>query len=174
MSGRAWKTFELSVARQFGTTRRLMKGTDEKADIGDDSYPLCVDAKRRIKWSLHKWLRELREYAEREGRNRPPILVARKPPGITRYAFVPWAWMHRQIRLADAVQMFKLIHHKGKTRWYVQKWFKEGRKKAGQENKIAIVIFSQPDEDLVAVLEAHVLVSVLKAAGTLPYEQEVL
>jgi len=48
MSDKPWKAEERTVARMFGTSRQLMKGTDEKSDIISGLF--TVDVKLRKKW----------------------------------------------------------------------------------------------------------------------------
>jgi len=37
MPDKSWKKFERDIAKAFGTSRALMKGTDEKNDIDSDT-----------------------------------------------------------------------------------------------------------------------------------------
>lgn len=87
---RAWKRFERDIASLFNTTRRLMKGTDEKSDIGDDDFPILLDCKLRKKenWSIGGWLNAVEEAAIQEGNNRYPVICLREPGKQRRYAVV--------------------------------------------------------------------------------------
>ena len=70
-----WKNEERTVARMFGTSRQLMKGTEEKSDIISDLF--IVDVKLRKRWSIQQWYRELRQASRKEGKI--PILTVREP-----------------------------------------------------------------------------------------------
>lgn len=75
MADKAWKAFERDIAKQFGTSRQLMKGTAEKADI---QHPVFhVDCKLQQRWSIAKWFRDLRGSADKVGKI--PLLVVREP-----------------------------------------------------------------------------------------------
>ena len=79
---RPWKAFERSTAKQFGSSRMLMKGTDEKADI---KHPLFhIDCKLRKAWSIPRWFRELRTDARKQ--HKIPLLVLRRPTKKITYA----------------------------------------------------------------------------------------
>lgn len=97
MADAAWKKFERDIASLFGTTRRLMKGTDEKMDIGDDDFPLMLDCKLRKKesWSIAGWLRKVEEAAA--GTGQYPVIVLREPGKVRRYAVVRRQGMMRFI-----------------------------------------------------------------------------
>jgi len=85
MPEKSWKKFERDIAKAFGTSRALMKGTDEKNDIDSDMF--CVDAKLRKRWEIDRWFKELKEYAlETDGKI--PILIVRKPKTHQRLAIV--------------------------------------------------------------------------------------
>lgn len=77
-----WKREELRVAKMFGTSRALMKGTDEKSDIISDLF--CVDVKLRQRIDIQKHYRELRAAARKE--DKIPILVVRRPKDRIRLA----------------------------------------------------------------------------------------
>ena len=79
-----WKAFERKVASEFGSTRQLMKGTSETADV---IHPLFeVDCKLRKAFKVSQWFRELRKAAKRK--NKIAVLVARKPGGKLTYCVV--------------------------------------------------------------------------------------
>ena len=84
MADKPWKAFERKVAAEFNTSRQLMKGTDEKADIIHSLFE--VDCKLRKAWSIPTWFRELRDSARRK--NKSPVLVLRKPGKKITYAVV--------------------------------------------------------------------------------------
>lgn len=81
---RPWKVFERRVASEFHTSRQLMKGTDEKADIIHQVFE--VDCKLRKAWSIPQWFRELRDSARKK--HKIPVLVLRKPGKRITYAVV--------------------------------------------------------------------------------------
>ena len=66
-----WKSEERTVAKMFGTSRALMKGTDEKSDIISDLF--MVDVKLRKRWEVDRWYRELKDAAAKE--DKIPILT---------------------------------------------------------------------------------------------------
>ena len=73
MASQAWKAEERAVAKIFGTTRALMKGTDEKNDI---IHPVwLVDSKLQNKWCVKKWFKALLPAAKTEGKT--PLLTLR-------------------------------------------------------------------------------------------------
>lgn len=82
MSDKPWKAEERTVARLFGTSRALQKGTSTKEDIISDIF--CVDVKLHKRWSIQKWYRELRVYARKRGKI--PILTVREPGAKLRLA----------------------------------------------------------------------------------------
>jgi hypothetical protein len=177
MADRPWKVFERSTAIQLGTHRALMKGTKEKSDLGDQNFPLIVDCKLRKKWQLHKWLRELREYAfkEREARKgftREPVLVVRRPPYLKRYAIVSFLWLFGHIQRANAVTLFTYLHKPLSNRWNIGRWHKEAEKKAEAENKIALLTVEDMEGVRYAVLSVSLLASILRSAGVLPQYRE--
>ena len=58
---KAWKNEERIVARNFGTSRALGLGSDEKSDIISDVF--VVDAKVRKTFSL-RWFDDLVKFAD--------------------------------------------------------------------------------------------------------------
>ena len=79
-----WKSEERTVAKMFGTSRALMKGTDEKSDIISDLF--MVDVKLRKRWEVDRWYRELKDAAAKE--DKIPILTVRQPSKRIRLAVV--------------------------------------------------------------------------------------
>ena len=79
-----WKREERAVAKLFGTSRQLMKGTGEKSDIQSDLF--VVDVKLRQRWNIQRWYRELRDAARK--RSKIPILTIREPGKKLRLAVV--------------------------------------------------------------------------------------
>jgi len=169
MADKPWKNFERSVGVTFGVKRRLMKGTKEMADLGtDDNFPLILDCKLRKRWELHRWLQELRVYALEEGKGREAVLVVRKPPYLKRYALVSFHWLWDQMKAANVVDMFTILHKDRSMKWSIIDWFKEAEKKAEDENKIAMLTVDGKYMVQYAVVSPNVLSSVLRSAGVLP------
>lgn len=89
MADKAWKAEERKVAKSFGTSRALMKGTGEKSDI---NHPLfCVDVKLRKRWQVEKWFDELRNFASKC--DKIPILTLRKPRSKRRLVVVDFNFL---------------------------------------------------------------------------------
>jgi len=85
MADKPWKKFERDIAAIFGTTRALMKGTDEVKDIGpEDDFPLVLDCKlwKQQNWQIVNWFRKLE--------NAAPIKVAGEDPGVSAHTHVRW------------------------------------------------------------------------------------
>jgi len=97
---KAWKKEERTVAKEFGTTRALMKGTLEKSDI--DHPVFCVDVKLRKRWEIDKWFAELRDYAMKC--NKTPILTLRKPRSRRRLAVVDFDFLIAALKAAELVE----------------------------------------------------------------------
>jgi len=97
---KSWKKEERTVAKEFGTTRALMKGTSEKSDIEHAFF--CVDVKLRKRWEIDKWFAELRDYAFRE--NKIPILTLRKPRSKRRLAVVDFDFLMAALKAAEMVE----------------------------------------------------------------------
>jgi len=84
MADKAWKAEERTVARMFGTSRALQKGTDTKEDIISDLF--MVDVKLRKRWEIQRWYRELKDAARKK--DKIPILSIREPGKRIRLAVV--------------------------------------------------------------------------------------
>lgn len=84
MSDANWKAEERKVAHMFGTSRQLMKGTDEKSDIISDLF--MVDAKLRKRWSVQQWYRDLKAASRKQ--SKIPILTIREPGKKLRLAVI--------------------------------------------------------------------------------------
>jgi len=97
---KAWKKEERTVAKEFGTTRALMKGTSEKSDIEHALF--CVDVKLRKRWEVESWFNVLRTYAFRE--NKIPILTLRKPRSRRRLAVVDFDFLIAALKGAEMVE----------------------------------------------------------------------
>jgi hypothetical protein len=74
-TSKQWKYEELQVAKKLNTSRKLMKGTDEKSDVIHDLF--MVDAKLRKKWNVQKDFRVLKAAADKEFKI--PVLTLREP-----------------------------------------------------------------------------------------------
>lgn len=72
------------MAKALGTTRALMKGTAEKADIIHELFH--VDVKLRKRWEILRWFRELKEQADKRGKI--PVLTVREPEQKLRLAVI--------------------------------------------------------------------------------------
>lgn len=103
MSDKAWKAEERTVAKAFGTSRALMKGTAEKTDIQHALF--CVDVKLRQRWDVERWFEELREYADKQ--NKIPILTLRKPRSKRRLAVVDFDFLISALSGADLMEVRK-------------------------------------------------------------------
>jgi len=97
---KAWKKEERTVAKEFGTTRALMKGTSEKSDIEHALF--CVDVKLRKRWEVDKWFNELEDYAQKH--NKTPILTLRKPRSRRRLAVVGFDFLIAALKGAELVE----------------------------------------------------------------------
>jgi len=97
---KAWKKEERTVAKEFGTTRALMKGTLEKSDIDHPFF--CVDVKLRKRWEVDKWFSELEDYAQKH--NKTPILTLRKPRSRRRLAVVGFDFLIAALKGAELVE----------------------------------------------------------------------
>jgi len=97
MADASWKREERIIASIFGTHRRLMKGTDEKSDIGDENFPLVLDVKLRKKnqWKPVKWFSALEKQASEQGKW--PVLCLREPGKLRRYAIVRETYLSKFI-----------------------------------------------------------------------------
>lgn len=82
LSDKPWKAEERTVARMFGTSRALMKGTNEKSDIISDIF--VVDVKLRKRVNVHKTYRDLLAAARKQ--DKIPILTMREPGAKLRLA----------------------------------------------------------------------------------------
>lgn len=100
MPDKAWKAEERTVAKAFGTSRALMKGTGEKADIQHSLF--CVDVKLRRRWEVGRWFEELQAYASKE--NKIPILTLRKPRSKKRLAVVDFDFLISALKGAELIQ----------------------------------------------------------------------
>ncbi len=146
-----------------------MKGTKEKADIGDDDYPLCLDTKLRKNWNLRQWLMELEDHTREEGKGRIPVLVVRKPYAHITYSISPLQWLTDQIDAAGHVTMFLRDQYSG-TRWDLEKRFLRLRRYATGINKIPLLLLGDTKSGWYGIVERHVLASLLKVTGF--FEQE--
>lgn len=164
MTDAPWKNFERQVASSFGVKRRLQKGTGEVADIGGEDFPLLVDAKLRKGFRPHEWMRKLRQVAIDEGLGRPAILVTRHPPHLRRYALCDESWLLPILIKAATDHLFSLSRFHGK-KWSVEDWWKKASIVADDKNAIPLLVIGSPGEPNTAVLELHVLTSLLKSAG---------
>ena len=100
MPDKAWKAEERKVAKAFGASRALMKGTGEKSDI---DHPLfCVDVKLRKRWSIDKWFDELRAYASKA--DKIPILTLRKPGSKKRLVVVDFDFFIATLKSAELLE----------------------------------------------------------------------
>jgi len=97
---KAWKKEERTVAKEFGTTRSLMKGTSEKSDIDHPFF--CVDVKLRKRWAVDKWFDEIRNYAIKC--DKIPILTLRKPHSKRRLAVVDFDFLIAALKGAALVE----------------------------------------------------------------------
>jgi len=97
---KSWKKEERTVAKEFGTTRALMKGTLEKSDIDHPFF--CVDVKLRKRWEVDKWFSELEDYAQKH--NKTPILTLRKPRSRRRLAVVGFDFLIAALKGAELVE----------------------------------------------------------------------
>jgi len=102
MSDKPWKKFERDIAAIFGTTRALMKGTNEVKDIGpEDDFPLVLDCKlwKAVNWKIPSWFKKLQRSAGYFARGgftqkydlppeRWPVLCIREPGKHMRYCLV--------------------------------------------------------------------------------------
>lgn len=100
MADKAWKAEERTVAKALGTSRALMKGTGEKADIQHALF--CVDVKLRQRWDVEKWFEELRAYADKQ--NKIPILTLRKPRSKRRLAVVDFDFLISALQSAELLK----------------------------------------------------------------------
>lgn len=75
MADKPWKKFERTTAKHFLTSRALMKGTAETADIEHPVFE--VDCKLRKNWRIAAWFAKLRIAAR--AKDKIPVLVLRQP-----------------------------------------------------------------------------------------------
>lgn len=81
---KAWKAEERTVGKLFNSSRQLMKGTNEKADI---IHPLFeIDCKLRQRWNVDRDFRALQKAADLKGKI--PVLTLRQPSKRLRLAVV--------------------------------------------------------------------------------------
>ena len=99
MPDKAWKAEERKVAKEFGTTRALMKGTSEKSDVEHALF--CVDVKLRKRWDVESWFNVLRTYAKSQ--DKVPILTLRKPGGKHRIAVVDFDFLVAALKGAELI-----------------------------------------------------------------------
>ena len=91
MADKPWKKFERDIAKLFGTTRALMKGTDEVKDIGpEDDFPIILDCKlwKLVNWQIPAWFDKLQQAASKSVPPLWSVLCIREPGKRTRYAVV--------------------------------------------------------------------------------------
>ena len=176
---RPWKVFERKVARELGTTRRLRKGTDDKADIGDDNYPLCVDAKQGKNISPRARYMELKHFAqsitipiESDIRPKEPVLVYRRPGKHRVYVFVGADYLCKILYQIGQVDSFRWYDLRKVKRWNFEIWFEQAIQIA--QDKIPGVRFvDDKTENWMAIIELHIFASALKAAGIIKAEDTI-
>lgn len=90
MADKPWKRLERFAAATYGTTRRLMKGTDEVSDIGGDDkeFPLVLDTKlrKRESWQVIPWFKKVERAALESGKW--PVLLLQEPGKVRKYVIV--------------------------------------------------------------------------------------
>lgn len=97
---KAWKAFERTVARAFGTTRTPLSGGNSKQTRADTLHPgLFIECKHRHRIGAVKWFADARELARREGK--VPVL-AFKEPG--RHSFLVLCDVRDLARVAEAIR----------------------------------------------------------------------
>ena len=171
----AWKNEERIVAKMFGTRRRLMKGTDEKEDIGYDLFPYSVDVKLWKVWSVLKWFKELAMFASERGK--PAILTVRQPGKKLRLAIVCTAfleallWKHNHA-WRDG-KLYSVAKYEA-DKWRVDYWFREleGCKESRGKIPILYLRTKDPVEVGLSAIKLDNLISIMKGAGYLVSESD--
>lgn len=133
---KSWKRFERDIASIFGTTRRLMKGTDEVSDIGNEHFPLILDCKLRKSnsWQVIKWFLKMEQAAryqmlqdstDENVVTKWPVLVLREPGKKRKYAVVRWPAIQAYIthRCSFVSEDFYVVNGgEGKRFSFISEW----------------------------------------------------
>ena len=169
----AWKDEERKVARMFGTERRLLKGTDEKEDIGGPGFPYSVDVKLRRVWSVLRWYNEIAEVAHQRGKT--AIITVRQPGKKLRLGIVLQAWLENLLwkhnRAWRQGKLYNILEMKA-NKWRVDVWFRELEKSKDSRGKIPILYLrtKEPTALGLAAIRLDNLVSLMKGTGYLDTE----
>lgn len=170
MPDKPWKVFERDIAKTFGTTRRLMKGTGEKADIGADDFPLCLDCKlqQKPKWSLLAWYKEVQKFAVEA--SKVAVLVVRAPGSRKKYALIDSGYLLRLIAEFNYGQLFYIIRYDPAGKWDIESWYGATARDADKWKdtlKIPAIIVSRPGGLELMVMAPGHLASLLKGCGVI-------
>lgn len=169
MADKPWKAFERKMAATFFTTRRLLKGTNEKSDIGDDNYPLCLDCKLRAQWSIVSWWNELEVYSRDS--DKIPVLVVRRSGKRKAYAFIEIEYAKVWgILVDDAISVFWVERPGPSGKWDIEAHYEAVKKRANLANRIPILVVERQGGPVLAVLDPEHLASLLKGCGIIGQE----
>lgn len=184
MADKPWKRLERFAAATFGTTRRLMKGTDEVSDIGGDDkdYPLVLDTKLRKKesWQVIPWFKKVERAALETGKW--PVLVLQEPGKIRKYAIVRRVPLIKFImnempqKDLPADKFFTRQVDPGRKTPVLVQWDrllkdlqKEKRKRKMDLHPMLFIKNTKAEIEL-AILEPEVLAWIFREGGLLPNE----
>lgn len=168
MADKPWKVFERKIAAMFFTTRRLLKGTNEKADIGDDNYPLCLDCKLRAKWSIVSWWKELEVFSRTC--DKIPVLVVRRTGKRKAYAFIQVGKLETIMWGKGYEHVFHVESPGPSGKWDIESHYDAVKKRANKVEKIPILAVERQGGPVLAVLEPEHLASLLKGCGIIGQE----
>ena len=169
--GDAWKAEERIVAKKFGTSRKLLKGTNEKEDIISDDF--SIDVKLWGTWSILRWYKDMAEVARERGK--VALITVRKPGKRLRLGVMEWVYVQTLLSRYPSHRdnLYNVERQKG-DRWRVDYWFRRLLEAKGTRGKIPMLVLetNNPAEHILVAVKLDNLISMLIGAGRLVLNAE--
>lgn len=185
---KGWKRWERDLAKIFGTSRRLMKGTDEVPDIGDHAFiqKVVLDGKNRPRsdWRIIPWFLNVEEYCIKKELPAWPVLGIRAPGDKNSFCFVRYAQLMQLIEYTESiseedVHVLDVGYHKNlgfMPHWNslsetVRRRIKTGTSKAGVIQILGMGNLKREDIKL-AILKPKDLARLFMLGGIIPEKSD--